>query len=744
MSWQSKIKREIRSTFGNQLDRIKELDDRIIFYCPSSFAYKILPEIKKEVKKIDPSLIVTQVGGKGRSFNGIQVKAKSVVKESISQALEGIPVSITCNATDYPSESELIDDDGVIVCSNCWAPFFSLSDDDETNEETKREFLFVHDVRGNINEQNRKYWIVSWENWDAYVGFTYPSKSFYNEEDADKFAETLKKNENNREILKYASTGIPSVPPIYKEEKELKKYDLIKKIRKPLPPQKHSIHKDKTKYDRKRDKKIDLNENIKWNIGDVVELDGYCRSKSMYYYELPYTGLLRVIKIDDRGGHTLKNIETGEVCQTIFMGDCLIKPSVYMESKNIDEARQYAHDGFDVELECSKKNDFGYLVSSTDMDASMKNPEGPWRSKYICSVCGMDSENYRFMDFHKFFGGLMLQERFYGKLPSKRIPYRRGGKFAKAPALTSDEDWGPCPFCNHIIWHPEGIPGDNKPRICPHCGKEIKEDKLLTFQEQNAKYRSDAYMEGYDAAYRDSIKKIKINDPDLVDKIRQVEGKQFEDSGKDYSVTYLRDYYNRLKDGWFEDLEGPIEQTDQVIGSIYGNGGLNRYYVRVRDGAVLFSKFHSARGWPAGKDDLEKAKNVGFLISEARLNDEQKTNRMNETDYELFEEWFSSLKEVNSLKKYYFKGRVSGVAKYLIEKYAFVKKWSHQKIESAISTFFEKKAFDEIVRKVGNEYVLYSKKKDPKTGKRRVLGREKSKEAIEKRERQVQYFKNKG
>lgn len=244
MNWKSKVK-DLRSTFGNQLSNIKELDDRIIFYCPSSFAYKILPQIKREVNEIDSSLIVTQVGGKCRSFNGVQVRAKSVVKESISQALEGIPVSITCNATDYPSEAELIDDDGVIVCSNCWAPFFSSLDDDEMNEETKREFLFVHDVRGNINEQHRKYWIVSWESWDAYVGFTYPSKSFYNEEDADKFVEALKKNENNREILKYASTGIPSVPPIYKEEKELKKYDLIKKIRKPIPPQKHSIHKDK-------------------------------------------------------------------------------------------------------------------------------------------------------------------------------------------------------------------------------------------------------------------------------------------------------------------------------------------------------------------------------------------------------------------------------------------------------------------------------------------------------------------
>jgi hypothetical protein len=464
---------------------------------------------------------------------------KSILKESISQALEGIPVSITCNATDYPSEAELIDDDGVIVCSNCWASFFSSLDDDETNEETKREFLFVHDVRGNINEQNRKYWIVSWENWDAYAGFTYPSKSFYNEEDADKFVETLKKNENNREILKYASTGIPSVPPIYKEEKELKKYDLIKKIRKPLPPQKHSIHKDKTKYDRKRDKKIDLNENIKWNIGDVVELDGYCRSKSMYYYELPYTGLLRVIKIDDRGGHTLKNIETGEVCQTIFMGDCLIKPSVYMESKNIvDEARQYAHDGFDVELECLKKNDFGYLVSSTDMNASMKNPEGPWRSKYICSVCGMDSDWTHFMDFHKFFGGLTLNESI----------------------------------------------------------KELNEVR------------------------------------DLV-----------------YSHDFLRS-------GKIEDIYVSCKTYRKSYGST--------------EAYMFFDANCVAR------------------CSRCRMD-------IDDPDFSIYHNFNRGI----TLK--------------------------------------------EIVRKVGNEYVLYSKKKDPKTGKRRVLGRSKTKEGIEKREKQVQYFKNK-
>ena len=37
-------------------------------------------------------------------------------------------------------------------------------------------------------------------------------------------------------------------------------------------------------------------------------------------------------------------------------------------------------------------------------------------------------------------------------------------------------------------------------------------------------------------------------------------------------------------------------------------------------------------------------------------------------------------------------------------------------------------------------YRLYSRKKDPKTGKRRNLGTFKSREAAEKHEREVQYF----
>jgi len=47
-----------------------------------------------------------------------------------------------------------------------------------------------------------------------------------------------------------------------------------------------------------------------------------------------------------------------------------------------------------------------------------------------------------------------------------------------------------------------------------------------------------------------------------------------------------------------------------------------------------------------------------------------------------------------------------------------------------------------MIRKLkSGEYRLYSRKKDDKTGKRRNLGTFASREAAEKHEREVQYFK---
>ena len=50
-----------------------------------------------------------------------------------------------------------------------------------------------------------------------------------------------------------------------------------------------------------------------------------------------------------------------------------------------------------------------------------------------------------------------------------------------------------------------------------------------------------------------------------------------------------------------------------------------------------------------------------------------------------------------------------------------------------------------MIRKLkSGEYRLYSVKKDPETGKRRNLGTFTTREAAEKHEREIQYFKRKG
>jgi hypothetical protein len=50
-----------------------------------------------------------------------------------------------------------------------------------------------------------------------------------------------------------------------------------------------------------------------------------------------------------------------------------------------------------------------------------------------------------------------------------------------------------------------------------------------------------------------------------------------------------------------------------------------------------------------------------------------------------------------------------------------------------------------MIRKLkSGQYRLYSRKIDPKTGKRRNLGTFKSRAAAEKHERAVQYFKRRG
>jgi hypothetical protein len=51
-------------------------------------------------------------------------------------------------------------------------------------------------------------------------------------------------------------------------------------------------------------------------------------------------------------------------------------------------------------------------------------------------------------------------------------------------------------------------------------------------------------------------------------------------------------------------------------------------------------------------------------------------------------------------------------------------------------------AGDDVIRKLaGGKFRLYSRKRDPRTGKRRNLGTFSSKQAALKHEREIQYFK---
>jgi len=47
-----------------------------------------------------------------------------------------------------------------------------------------------------------------------------------------------------------------------------------------------------------------------------------------------------------------------------------------------------------------------------------------------------------------------------------------------------------------------------------------------------------------------------------------------------------------------------------------------------------------------------------------------------------------------------------------------------------------------MIRKVSDGYRIYSRKKDPKTGRRRNLGTFRTREQALKHEREIQYFKH--
>ena len=63
-------------------------------------------------------------------------------------------------------------------------------------------------------------------------------------------------------------------------------------------------------------------------------------------------------------------------------------------------------------------------------------------------------------------------------------------------------------------------------------------------------------------------------------------------------------------------------------------------------------------------------------------------------------------------------------------------------VKGTVFASVKRRRISAMIRKLkSGEYRLYSRKKDPKTGKRRNLGTFKTRGAAEKHEREVQYFK---
>lgn len=105
---------------------------------------------------------------------------------------------------------------------------------------------------------------------------------------------------------------------------------------------------------------------------------------------------------------------------------------------------------------------------------------------------------------------------------------------------------------------------------------------------------------------------VKVTDSDAVEKMSQLEGPGWtklqtgkhgeEEYGFSYALQRWRDLMSEPFDPEWDLL------TDIVSGcTIYGNGGVHRYYVN-RAGEILFSSFHS------NAEFVKKAKSFGFKI----------------------------------------------------------------------------------------------------------------------------------
>jgi len=117
---------------------------------------------------------------------------------------------------------------------------------------------------------------------------------------------------------------------------------------------------------------------------------------------------------------------------------------------------------------------------------------------------------------------------------------------------------------------------------------------------------------------------VLITDPDLPQKFAAVEGYSAEALERELASTHANSLghaireYDRQRDEYIQfDLNmGETLETINLSASlgfvIYGDGGWNRYYVRV-SGEVCFSKHHAA--WP--KDEsIADAQAAGFDLFE--------------------------------------------------------------------------------------------------------------------------------
>lgn len=103
---------------------------------------------------------------------------------------------------------------------------------------------------------------------------------------------------------------------------------------------------------------------------------------------------------------------------------------------------------------------------------------------------------------------------------------------------------------------------------------------------------------------------IYIHDWNVLDKIAEVEGQ----SWKNHQIRQLQ-YHNEEPERFnlnytvWGSLErwNEREEWNESFGTIYGDGGWNRYFVR-KDGHVAFSRYHTS------STGIERATKAGFDI----------------------------------------------------------------------------------------------------------------------------------